>query len=100
MSEVVAHRQEAAQDALRAYKVRLDGANVGDIRSGTSWRHPVEEGMHTSRLTIDWKGGDEITFAVARDDTIEFNATAQGPVWTAPLRVLSGKPWIALTKVN
>jgi hypothetical protein len=56
-------RKEAAwRDKRRAYKVLIDGAEIGRIRDGETRDFPVSPGQHTVRVKIDWTGSEELTF--------------------------------------
>jgi hypothetical protein len=41
-------------DKTRAYKVLLDGTQIGDIRQGESKPFEVPQGAHTLQLKVDW----------------------------------------------
>ena len=56
---------------LRAYKVILDGAEIGELRDGELKKFIVQEGKHTLHLEIDWLRSEVISFDVV-DRTITF----------------------------
>lgn len=56
---------------LRAYKVILDGADIGELHDGEAKRFIVQEGKHTLHLEIDWLRSETISFDVV-DQAITF----------------------------
>jgi hypothetical protein len=42
------------RDALRAYRVEIDGHRAGAIRPGQTVDFPIPPGEHGVRLTVDW----------------------------------------------
>ncbi len=49
-------------DKLRAYKIMVDGAEVGTIKDGETKQFTVADGRHTVQLKIDWCTSQPITF--------------------------------------
>ena len=68
---IIIKRVTGYADKFRAYKVLLDGIEIGDIRQGESKQFPVQEGKHTLQLKIDWCTSESITFDFL-DKPIEF----------------------------
>jgi hypothetical protein len=56
---------------LRAYKVILDGNEIGELGNGELKRFMIPEGKHTLHLEIDWLTSEVIPFDIA-DKTITF----------------------------
>jgi hypothetical protein len=51
------HRPAGAyRDAVRRYRVLVDGVEVGRIKPGEEFVHTVEPGAHLIRAKIDWSG--------------------------------------------
>ena len=68
---IIIKRGKGYADKMRAYKVLLDGTEIGDIRQGESKQFPVQEGKHTLQLKIDWCTSKPVTFDLA-DKSITF----------------------------
>lgn len=67
------HRETQFADALRAYKIFIDGEKRGEIRRNSTEDFFVTEGMHRISLKIDWCGSREIEFSVKSEEIIGFN---------------------------
>lgn len=57
------------QDALRSYKVFLDGQLVGELKRNSELALPVPQGLHTVQLRIDWLGSPEVAVRVGVGQT-------------------------------
>lgn len=57
------------QDALRSYKVFLDGQLVGELKRNSELALPVTQGLHTVQLRIDWLGSPEVAVRVGVGQT-------------------------------
>ncbi len=49
-------------DKLRAYRIPLDGAEVGRISEGGELRREIGEGHHVIEARIDWCGNQPLGF--------------------------------------
>src|SRR5687767_7984917 len=54
-------RGSAYTDRLRAYKVLVDGREVGQIKNGQTESFTVEPGRHEVMLKIDWATSPPVT---------------------------------------
>ena len=57
------------QDALRSYKVFVDGQLVGELKRNSELALPVTQGLHTVQLRIDWLGSPEVSVRVGAGQT-------------------------------
>jgi hypothetical protein len=71
MPTLIINRDSGYADSLRAYKLLLDGHEVGKIRGGESKSFTVSAGEHTIRAKIDWCSSPSESF-VAADETVSF----------------------------
>lgn len=62
--EIQRKRSLTGSDALRAYKVFIDGAEVESIKSGETKSINLPEGLHTLQLKIDWCSSREVSFSI------------------------------------
>ena len=73
---IIIKRCKGAGDKLRAYKILLDGTEIGKIRQGESKQFPAQEGKHSLQLKIDWCTSEPVTFDLA-DKSINFECGSQ-----------------------
>ena len=74
MASLTVVRDSGYADRMRAYKVILDGAIIGEIRNGETKDFLVAPGEHQLSLKIDWCGSKAIAFTAAEGDTPVFHA--------------------------
>jgi hypothetical protein len=55
------------RDAVRRYRIEVDGSNVGTIGAGEELAIPAVEGAHVVQARIDWSGSPKITVTVSGD---------------------------------
>jgi hypothetical protein len=95
-------RDSGYADALRAYKVIVDGNTSGEIRDGETKKFPVSSGQHDLSLKIDWCGSRTIRFTIADGEVRTFDAKSnlRGPKVLAPLwyALFAWGSWIVLTE--
>jgi len=73
MPFVKIHRASQYADAVRAYKIYVDGELKGEIRRNSTEDFFVTEGTHSIQLKIDWCGSPEIEFDARAEETIDFS---------------------------
>ena len=71
IANVTFHRRRTWQDYVRAYRIEVDGAIVGVIRSGGEFRLPIPPGVHRCRATISWTGSDYLEFEVGPGERLD-----------------------------
>ena len=84
MAVITIVRASGALDILRAYRIILDGQNIGHIKDGETKEFTVSEGRHQLALKIDWCGSRTIQFTATARDKLEFHAKSN----------LTGKNWL------
>jgi hypothetical protein len=99
-------RQPAAvRDRARSYKVELDGAVIGKIRSGHSEDFIVEPGHHRLRMKADWTGSQVLSFDIHKGEVVCFecqpNRHAPNALWHV-IKPSSkpATPWVDLREVS
>ena len=96
---IVLARASAYADRVRAYKVMLDGQQVGEIRNGETKSFPVPAGAHALHLKIDWTTSQPVTFDVAPGDTIRFACSPKGNALSAMVfALLTPKKYLKLER--
>lgn len=65
MATVEFYRPPKWSDLLRAYKILIDGHQVGTVRRGRRLSIDVSPGRHVAQARIDWTGSEELEFDVA-----------------------------------
>lgn len=61
MPELIIRRGRAYADAVRAYKIFVDGEARGEIRQGGEVSLDVPPGQHVVQLRVDWCTSSEVT---------------------------------------
>lgn len=87
-SKVTIVRGTAYVDRLRAYKVMVDGNEVGRIKNGETQSFPVAAGSHTLQLKIDWASSPDVGFDVAPGGEATFACRPKGNAMTSMLYAL------------
>ena len=57
-------------DIARAYKVIIDGVEVGDIKNGEIKEYELNEGFHSLQLKIDWCSSQAESFVIKNGENI------------------------------
>jgi hypothetical protein len=65
MTDLVLRRNDGYRDKFRAYRIIVDGREVGKINRNDWVRIPVSAGKHTVQLKIDWCNSRELVISVA-----------------------------------
>ncbi len=76
MATITITRSSEYTNAMRSYKIILDGKNAGKIGNGKSIDLYVEGGTHTLQFKVDWCGSQTITFDIKEDGEKEFHISA------------------------
>jgi hypothetical protein len=93
----VTRKHSRWRDRGRAYRVLIDGLEVGKLRHGRSEEFDVRPGKHGIRLKIDWMGSDELPVNVHAGQTAAFVCEPNGRAIDASRDLFRRtKPWIAL----
>lgn len=67
---VVIHRGGGMQDILRAYKIFIDGREMGAIKANEEKTFELKYGEHVIQFKIDWKGSKLLEFQLNDDKPI------------------------------
>ena len=72
-------------DVLRAYRVLIDGAEVGEIRRGQTVDYDVAPGAHKVHLEIDWCASHTVALDLAAGQEAQLECKARPPMggWSA-----------------
>lgn len=87
MGKVILKRESAYGDRLRAYKILIDGKEVGKIKNGETWIHSVPDEEHTLQLKIDWCKTPLVHFSSKSDSETFFECHSNIIGWKVPLAV-------------
>ena len=75
MGSITLTRDKARwRDRARAYKLNVDGVEVGAIRSGQTITVPLEPGMHRVALALDWCTSPELQLSGDADHALRCKA--------------------------
>jgi hypothetical protein len=88
------------KDRLRAYRVTVDGLEVGEIRRGETKDFPVEPGSHEVVLRIDWCRSPTLEVDVAPGTRVPLQCRPNVPIVLALIAIITRRPdWISLEKI-
>ena len=99
----VARADAGRRDALRAYRVQIDGRTAGEVWPGGAVEVPVPPGEHTVRIRLDWTGSDSLTVECVSGHRVRLACEPSRPGFAiADLvgSITGGKPWVSLTPVD
>lgn len=83
---VLLKRAAQIADLLRAYKIIVDGRQVGTIRRGKEFSFGVAPGQHSIWLRIDWAESNKLDF-VSDGSSLELECGSNFSGWRAFLGV-------------
>ncbi len=96
----VGRREGGYRDRVRAYKVMLDGEEVGAIKHGETHEQPIDAGQHELRIKIDWSGSPTETFTVEPGATVEFDCEPNGGTFNVFWQIFTKSSWAKLTRAS
>ena len=70
------------RDRARAYRVLIDGEEVGRVKQGERIEFAVRAGLHTVELRIDWCRSPVRTLSIGEGDTVRLVCHPAGNSWT------------------
>jgi hypothetical protein len=85
------------RDAVRAYRLMVDGAPVGQIRKGETLRVPISPGRHRVEARIDWTGSRAVEFEAAAGVEVHFSVRPAGNVLNIFWQIFTPDQWLQLT---
>jgi hypothetical protein len=81
MASIEIRREKGFKDAIRVYKVEMDGSVIGEVKAGESVRFEVRPGRHRLRLKIDWCGSEYVDFQIQDNQTLSFEGGNNVPLF-------------------
>ena len=85
-------RGPAFRDALRAYRIFIDGVECGDIMRGETKEFVVDNGRHTVCAKIDWCRSNELCVDV-NDSIVELEVGSSLKGWRIWIGELYASIW-------
>jgi len=79
-----------------AYKVMVDGYDIGEVRRGQSRYFVVAAGSHEVYLEVDWCRSPSIDIDLAPGETISLACWPKFQAWQAQQGLANPGEWIAL----
>lgn len=71
-ASITISRDSGYADKIRAYRVVVDGSEIGTIGDGESKTFPIEPGPHRLVLKIDWCSSNTVSFDLAENTSVHF----------------------------
>ena len=84
---IVVSRATGYRDAMRKYRIEVDGEPVGELGPGEEIIIPSTDGPHLVRGRIDWTGSPEVEVMVSTDHSPSLVVSAHGSLLKAILQV-------------
>ena len=80
-TRVIINRLKSLSDSLREYIMVLDGAEIGRIRVGESFKMPISPGEHQIFLKIDWCRSNLLNFTAEEGIQVELECGSSLTGW-------------------
>jgi hypothetical protein len=94
-AEILVRRPNAGyQDRLRAYRIKVDGEDVGKLRVGEDLRVAVDGGSHELLAVLDTIKSPALQFHVEDGTSMVIEVAPNDVPWYR--RLFSRQPWIAI----
>lgn len=71
-SKITITRGNAYTDRARAYKVFVDGSEIGRVKNEQSETFPIAPGTHEVYLKLDWTKSPKVSFDVGAGEEVRF----------------------------
>ena len=68
-------REASWADRLRKYKVILDDKEIGSIGERETFTYPINPGLHTLYLQIDWCESNILEFEIGDNEVLTFTCS-------------------------
>jgi hypothetical protein len=68
---------------LRAYRVLLDGTDIGHIRRNEEQTFPLPAGNHELQIKVDWCSSEPLRFSIAEAETATFECGSNAGPFSA-----------------
>jgi hypothetical protein len=82
-STIEIQRASKYTDRVRAYKVHVDGKEVGTIKNGETAEFQVAPGTHEVKLTIDWTSSPPLTIDAPPGGAVRLTCAPRANPFTA-----------------
>jgi hypothetical protein len=69
------------RDRARAYRIFIDGTEVGKVSHGSTWKLAVPPGHHRMRLKIDWCRSRDVSFDAQPGEITSFRCGPNAADW-------------------
>jgi len=91
MPRLVVTRPTAFRDRLRAYRIFVDGTNVGDVRAGGQVELEISPGRHRVEARVDWCSSTPLSVE-ASGEPIRLEVGSDWSSWN-PFELLARLTW-------
>jgi hypothetical protein len=102
MPSLTVRRDSGYADSIRAYKLLLDGTEIGRIASGESKSFEVTPGEHTLQAKIDWCSTKPVSFTTEDEETaFEVFSKLRGfRIFGAIIAIFNPRGYIGIKKLR
>jgi hypothetical protein len=95
----VIRRHVMWRDWAIAYRVILDGEELGRVRDGQTVECKVTPGPHVLRIKLGWSGSRELRFGLRDRETAQFACRPSVQMFTTPMGMIARDRWVELEHV-
>jgi hypothetical protein len=88
------------RDAIRSYRLEIDGVERGFIKAGGEFSLQVPSGTHTVQARLDWSGSRSLTINAEPDQTVHIRVEPNGCVLRAFYQVFTRQSWIRISQID
>jgi hypothetical protein len=100
-SSLVLTRAKTMSDKMRAYKVIVDGTEVGRIKEGEEASYKLDSGSHNLLIKIDWTSSPPVSFDLAPGEQVRFECKGPAnPLVGIGKMIASRGKYISLERTN
>jgi hypothetical protein len=96
----IARTTGGTRDRMRAYKILIDGAATGTIKAGESITVPVDPGLHSVQLKLDWCTSPTVTVETTTAGSTKLSCSPGGSAMAALWDMLRPGAYITLDHVT
>ncbi|WP_432486244.1 hypothetical protein [Kineococcus esterisolvens] len=85
------------RDAVRSYRIEVDGRRCGKVRAGGQLRLTVPAGKHSVRARIDWSGSETCVVQLEEGATVELTAEPADSALGGLGQLFGATSWVKLS---
>jgi hypothetical protein len=88
------------RDAIRSYRIEIDGSERGLIEAGGKLSLQVPSGKHVVAARIDWSGSRPVSIEFGPGQTVHIRVEPNGGPLSALFQLFTPDSWIRVTMLD